>query len=100
MRKVKDVNTWRDIPGSGIGKPNIVKEPILPQLLSKFNTLCIKIQGRFFFVDIGKIVLKCTSKGKINIKLKQFCNSQNSTVKGTKICIRKWAKEMNRNFTG
>ena len=49
MKEIKDdINRWRDIPCSGVGRINIVKMIILPNTLDRFNEIPIKLPMAFF----------------------------------------------------
>ena len=44
MKEIKDdINRWRDIPCSWVGRINIVKMTILPNAISRFNVIPIKL---------------------------------------------------------
>ena len=48
MKEIKDdINRWRDIPCSWVGKINIVKITILPTVIYKFNAIPIKLSMAF-----------------------------------------------------
>ena len=49
MKDSKDeINRWRDIPRSCVGRINIVKMTILPNLIYRFNVILIKLPMAFF----------------------------------------------------
>ena len=49
MKEIKDdINRWRDIPCSWVGRINIVKMTILPNAIYKFNATLIKSPMVFF----------------------------------------------------
>ena len=49
MKEIKDdINRWRDIPCSWVGRINIVRTIILPNTLDRFNEIPIKLPMAFF----------------------------------------------------
>ena len=74
MKEIKyDINRWRDIPCSWVGRINIVKMIILPNIIYRFNMIPIKLSVAFF----QKLEQKLT----IHMETQKTLNSQSSLEK-------------------
>lgn len=72
----KDLNEWRDIPCSVIGRANIIKMSILHKLSHRFDAIVIKIPAGIC-IDINKLILEFIQRSKETRMLKTIIKKKN-----------------------
>ena len=79
MKEIKDdINRWRDIPCSWVGKINTVKMTILPNTIYRFNTIPIKLP-MIFFRELEQIISQFVWKYKKLLIAKEILRKKDRT---------------------
>lgn len=65
MKEIKeDLDKWRDLPCSLIGRQILEKVLIFSKVMYRFNAIPIKIAAEFFFINLDKGNLTLIGKSK------------------------------------
>ena len=79
MNKIKnDINRWRNIPCSWIGRINIVKMSIPPKAIYRFSAIPVKLP-MVFFTELEQIVAQFVWKHKKTSNSQRYIEKKNGT---------------------
>ena len=76
MKEIKDTSKWKDSPYSWIGRINIIKSSIPPNMIYKFNAVTIKNSNDIFHRNISR-----TNNPKMCMEPQKTLNSQSTLEK-------------------
>ena len=82
LKEIEDTNKWKNIPGSWIGRLNIVKMAILPEVIYRFNAFPIKLPLTFF-TELEKTTSNFIWNQKRDLIAKTILSKKNKTASTT-----------------
>ena len=93
----EDLRRWKDLPCSWISRINIVKMPILPKAIYRFNAISIKIPTQLFRVrTICKFIWNNKKPRIAKTLLKDKRTSSTITIPDLKLYYRAIVKNKNK----